>query len=175
MARKHGPNRLYIGGYILLSADCPRPPLSFEKTHIPVDLDRFLITDRPGALTEASQPRQGRPEESGPACEKPLHCRALWSEAVGAGTAGAHDAKGGPMAGTGRIYRRGTIYYIAYRWDGRPVGRLVPEHRLDRRLDSDGTTLDTSRVASGTPVCSEQTDAPRHVNQYAWLTACPRS
>ena len=28
-------------------------------------------------------------------------------------------AKGGSMAGTGRIYRRGTIYYIAYRWDGR--------------------------------------------------------
>ena len=23
------------------------------------------------------------------------------------------------MAGTGRIYRRGQIYYIAYRWDGR--------------------------------------------------------
>ena len=23
------------------------------------------------------------------------------------------------MAGTGRIYRRGTIYHIAYRWDGR--------------------------------------------------------
>ena len=23
------------------------------------------------------------------------------------------------MAGTGRIYRRGAIYYIAYRWDGR--------------------------------------------------------
>ncbi len=23
------------------------------------------------------------------------------------------------MAGTGRIYRRGLIYYIAYRWEGR--------------------------------------------------------
>ena len=23
------------------------------------------------------------------------------------------------MAGTGRIYRRGHIYYIAYRWDSR--------------------------------------------------------
>ena len=49
---------------------------------------------------------RGRPtttvEESGPVCEKPLHCLALWSEAVGAGTAGAHDAKGGSMAGTGR-------------------------------------------------------------------------
>ena len=45
------------------------------------------------------------------------------------------------MAGTGRIYRRGDIYYIAYRWDGREyresarsAQRGVAEHLLATRL-----------------------------------------
>ena len=45
------------------------------------------------------------------------------------------------MAGTGRIYRRGDIYYIAYRWDGREyresarsVERGVAEQLLATRL-----------------------------------------
>ena len=45
------------------------------------------------------------------------------------------------MAGTGRIYRRGLIYYIAYRWDGREYresarssDRAVAERRLATRL-----------------------------------------
>ena len=45
------------------------------------------------------------------------------------------------MAGTGRIYRRGQIYYIAYRWDGREYresarssDREVAERLLATRL-----------------------------------------
>ena len=45
------------------------------------------------------------------------------------------------MAGTGRIYRRGDIYYIAYRWDGREyresarsAERGVAEQLLAKRL-----------------------------------------
>ena len=45
------------------------------------------------------------------------------------------------MAGTGRIYRRGAIYYIAYRWDGREYResarsseRVDAERLLARRL-----------------------------------------
>ena len=45
------------------------------------------------------------------------------------------------MAGTGRIYRRGLIYYIAYRWDGREYresarssDRAVAERLLATRL-----------------------------------------
>ena len=41
------------------------------------------------------------------------------------------------MAGTGRIYRRGHIYYIAYRWDGR-------EYRESARS--------SERSVAGTPV-----------------------
>ena len=31
------------------------------------------------------------------------------------------------MVGTGRIYRRGLIYYIAYRWDGRGREHVTDE------------------------------------------------
>ncbi len=39
-------DRLYLDGYILLSADCPHPPISFEKQHMSVCPDRSPITDR---------------------------------------------------------------------------------------------------------------------------------
>ena len=55
------------------------------------------------------------------------------------------------MAGTGRIYRRGHIYYIAYRWDGREYresarssDRAVAERLLATRL--------AERRGSGAPI-----------------------
>ena len=55
------------------------------------------------------------------------------------------------MAGTGRIYRRGLIYYIAYRWDGREyresarsADRAVAQRLLATRLGE--------RRGSGVPI-----------------------
>ena len=57
------------------------------------------------------------------------------------------------MAGTGRIYRRGDIYYIAYRWDGREyresarsAERGVAEQLLATRLLSGPISKDDVRV-----------------------------
>ena len=58
------------------------------------------------------------------------------------------------MAGTGRIYRRGTIYYIAYRWDGREyresarssevadAERLLATRLAERRARAGARTFD---------------------------------
>ena len=58
------------------------------------------------------------------------------------------------MAGTGRIYRRGAIYYIAYRWDGREyresarsadvadAERLLATRLAERRARAEARTFD---------------------------------
>ena len=58
------------------------------------------------------------------------------------------------MAGTGRIYRRGAIYYIAYRWDGREyresarsaevadAERLLATRLAERRARAAARTFD---------------------------------
>ena len=71
------------------------------------------------SAASVSRPPGRRPS----AGEKPLPCGATRSEAVGRGSRAPRGCpetrQGGPMAGPGRIYRRGLIYYIACRWDGR--------------------------------------------------------
>jgi len=149
-APKNGPEspdkRGLIGYTLTVIFCCPRT----VRTHL--FLRKTAHFGRFGLICDNRSPR--RPLTKGAAREKPLHCRAVWSEAVGAGTAGAHDAKGGSMAGTGRIYRRGTIYYIAYRWDGREyresarssavadAKRLLVTRLAERRARAGARTFD---------------------------------
>ena len=53
------------------------------------------------------------------------------------------------MAARGRIYRRGIIYYIAYRWDGDPRVPLRGHRRTGQRAHTERRHLLVPRGRTG--------------------------